>query len=504
MEHQEGYPDSDHFVKFYGSVCIGDGEEQVVAGPAYAGTTDPAREGDAHVYAFELGPDEPRRVTFVDPAPEDLGHHDDTSGSAPGEPSAPPADVVPSARTGAGRPRQPHGRQSAYPMLSDARTIGDRLNISNPLTIKSYADMAHGVRCLAGTQVDETKDHAYYKSSSRKPPAHTVLNQASRAIREILQPGDCWYTDGSNPRPPDANGHCYARLGVCATTAYGHITFASSKDTESLTQHLQELEEQSMIHTGRRPSLIRMDFGSEGFQQGHGDQVLVAGLRQYLASRPGVRIIPLAPKAQALNKAENAWGVLLALCMRNHVRSNISKHGWSIIMRGTVFQYNRHPVPPSAAEEHQGKLKLEAFTGHTWDASTMLGAVGQGCWITRHGARKNLINSVAEAALYVSPGVNTGGHIVYNLRNSKFTVVQYAMIIHDRSQRAAALARSALHSPYGTHGDTEPELYANRITKLFADFREDADLATVEHEMFTGFPIRVIPMREWTDEDGLT
>ena len=167
VEHQAGYPDSDHFAKFYGSVCIGDSEEQVAAGPAYAGTTDPAREGDVHVYAFELEPDEPRRVTFVDPAPEDLGHHDDTSGSAPGEPSASPADTVPSARTGAGRPRQPHGRQSAYPMLSDARTIGDRLNISNPLTIKSYADMAHGVRCLASTQVDETKDHAYYKSSSR-------------------------------------------------------------------------------------------------------------------------------------------------------------------------------------------------------------------------------------------------------------------------------------------------------------------------------------------------
>ena len=72
-------------------------------------------------------------------------------------------------------------------------------------------------------------------------------------------------------------------------------------------------------------------------------------------------------------------------------------------MRGTIFQFNRHPVHPSAMEEHQGKLKLEAFTGHTWDASTKLGAVGQGCWVTRYGARKNLIDPVAEAALYVCP-----------------------------------------------------------------------------------------------------
>ena len=72
--------------------------------------------------------------------------------------------------------------------------------------------MAYGVGPIPGVQDSDRKDHAYFKSSSKKPAARTTLNLATRALRETLQPGDCWYTDGSNPRPPDVNGHCYARL----------------------------------------------------------------------------------------------------------------------------------------------------------------------------------------------------------------------------------------------------------------------------------------------------
>ena len=76
-------------------------------------------------------------------------------------------------------------------------------------------------------------------------------------------------------------------------------------------------------------------------------------------------------------------------------------------------------MPKSARIGDQDMLRLEAFTGRTWDASTMLGEVGQGCWVSDHGGRKNLIQPVMEAAIYIHPGVNTGGHIVLTLRNCK-------------------------------------------------------------------------------------
>ena len=90
--------------------------------------------------------------------------------------------------------------------------------------------------------------------------------------------------------------------------------------------------------------------------------------------------------------------------MTNHVQSNISRLEWSYMLRGAVFQYNRQPMPKSAGIGAQDMLRLEAFTGRTWDATTVLGEVGQGCWVSDHGGRKNLIQPVMEAAIYIHPG----------------------------------------------------------------------------------------------------
>ena len=135
-------------------------------------------------------------------------------------------------------------------------------------------------------------------------------------------------------------------------------------------------------------------------------------------------------------------GVMLALSMRNHVQSNISRLGWSLMLRGALFQYNRHPAPASTGKAHM--TKLEAFTGRTWDASTMIGEVGQGCWVATHGNRKNLIEPVMEAAIYVHPSDTSGGHVVALLRNCSRTIVAHATMIYDRAQKAAALTRSTL------------------------------------------------------------
>ena len=92
----------------------------------------------------------------------------------------------------------------------------------------------------------------------------------------------------------------------------------------------------------------------------------------------GVRIIANAPYSPEHNRAENAHGILNGLCFHNHSRSHVGQLGWSLIEQGSVFQYNRHPIPFSSDPSAHSLTRLEAFSGKSWDASTMVGFVGQG------------------------------------------------------------------------------------------------------------------------------
>ena len=237
------------------------------------------------------------------------------------------------------------GRSSAAPYITDFCELASRMAITNAQTLAQYHTMAYGVAAFPKAVLPDSQITLLAKA--RKPPIYQRLNHATYSIREYLEPAQSWWTDVSNPRHEDTDGCKYARLAVCGVTAYGHLSFSPNKDTASLVAHLEELETLSKQMTGQTPIVYRMDFASEAAAQGRGDNILVAGLKEFLDERPGVRIIPLAPHTQAHNKAENAWGVLLGIALQNHIRACISPLGWSIILRGSLFQYNP-ATPPSA------------------------------------------------------------------------------------------------------------------------------------------------------------
>ena len=187
-------------------------------------------------------------------------------------------------------------REAAYTPIPNLQTLGLRMNITSGDVLKEYSTHAHGIAATSG-RTSNTRDYAYHRASGRKPPSRRTYNIASKTLSEHLQAGEGYYTDVSNPRHPDADGNAYARLAVDTATSYGVLSFSARKDTASLVAHLVQLEEESRAHTGRKPVIIRMDFASEAAVQGRGDDIMVQGIREYLSTRPGMRVMPLAPKS---------------------------------------------------------------------------------------------------------------------------------------------------------------------------------------------------------------
>ena len=182
-----------------------------------------------------------------------------------------------------------------------------------------------------------------------------------------------------------------------------------------------------MVHNlGRKVRVIRMDFASEAVVQGRGDDVIVREVQTFLdePENAGIRIIANAPYSPEHNRAENARGTLNGLCFHNHTRAHIGQLGWSLIERGSIFQYNRHPIPYSADPDARHRTRLEAFTGKTWDASTMVGFVGQGCWASRPDGKLNEGRPRMESAIYICPSDSTTGQQVMLLRDLRIHIVQ--------------------------------------------------------------------------------
>ena len=213
--------------------------------------------------------------------------------------------------------------------------------------------------------------------------------------------------------------------------------------------------------------------------------------------------MPLAPHTQAHNKSENAWDILLGICLQNHIRSCVSPLGWRVIMDGSLFQYNRHPIATAGNKEARLMTKLEAFTGKSWDASLMIGFPGQGCWVHRYGARKNQGEPLVEAGLYICPAENATGQLVLLLRNFHRVVVASATMLEDHALRPAALELTALHTPQGRYAVPSGDTYGIQLQQLFAAYPDDPDFAAVEHNVFSGYPTRIITMNVWEDEDGV-
>ena len=93
-------------------------------------------------------------------------------------------------------------------------------------------------------QIEVGKDYSRGLASAallKAPAIHATRYTISATLRDAVPPGHVWWTDISNMRPPDYDGHVYSRLFAeertgCATTFY-----SARKDAATLIDQLGEM-----------------------------------------------------------------------------------------------------------------------------------------------------------------------------------------------------------------------------------------------------------------------
>ena len=175
----------------------------------------------------------------------------------------------------------------------------------------------------------------------RRAPAHSTLNALSRGIRDTTQPGTVWWTDISHMYEPDYDGNRYARVFAEEHTSYALEYDSPTTTTQSLLGQLAQLQSWVLRHVpGAALRVIRCDFGSEYVRQGHGDDMLTKALSAFCDANLGLRVIPVAPRAQAYNKAELTIQKLAGHAFMNAVRARLGGTAWSFLRRGARFAHN--------------------------------------------------------------------------------------------------------------------------------------------------------------------
>ena len=280
-------------------------------------------------------------------------------------------------------------RAAAFPAVRDPAALAERLNLKDGAAYTAFRKASpFGIAPDAPwPDPDTLYDRTHHLVGAGK--RHPVFSQRptfSLTLKDCMPPGSTWYSDISLPRTPDTDGYTYSRLFADEHTGYGVIYPSSRKDTDTLCAHLDA--HVSWVATnvpGGRFMTLKCDFGSEFARQNHGDNYIVSALSRWLDSHPGFRVIPCPPHRPAYNKSENTWGRIHGLAHTNARRARLGPTAWRIAEMGALFQHNHTLASHAQSQTAHGRIRSEALTLAPFDASTVLGYVGQTGYIHRPG-----------------------------------------------------------------------------------------------------------------------
>ena len=376
-------------------------------------------------------------------------------------------DVTSAVAEGSGTPPPPGARPSAFPALRDSQTVADRFNIFDHGALRMYPGLVDGVSPYSVDRHRDPSRGLLSRALGKVAPTAHPLNAASRLLRDSYPPGCMWWTDISRAYPEDFNGDKYARLFSEERTGYARIAFSQTKTTGDLLSQLEDLERWVTGHVpGGTFQILRCDFGSEAVVQGRGDNIYVSALAAFCATRPGFRVIPVAPYSQAHNKAESTWGRIHGLAFLNSIRAHVGPAAWSLVQRGAVFQHNH----VAAKRELEGGhiIRSTALTGEQFDASTMLGYVCQQGITLREDRKANAFRTATEPGLYLHPSEEASGQLFYNLRRNRIDIVRTVGFSQDPNALMEDLASSSLYQPRGVSGVPEDGVFSKRLRLVLA------------------------------------
>jgi hypothetical protein len=119
--------------------------------------------------------------------------------------------------------------------------------------------------------------------------------------------------------PADFNGNCYNRTFAEEKVAFSLPQFSADKATASLATRVPgKMGDTTCARRYHPPH----GFGSEAARQGHGDDFIVTALKTFLLTRPHLRVVSIAPHANAYNKVEGTTNSLVGHAAANSSRAN--------------------------------------------------------------------------------------------------------------------------------------------------------------------------------------
>ena len=213
-------------------------------------------------------------------------------------------------------------------------------------------------------------------------------------------------------------------------------------------------------------------------------------------------MIPCPPHSQAYNRAENTWGRIHGHAHINALRARLGPPAWSLVERGAVFQHNHTPAPRSRSSLVDARTRSEALTLTIFDASTLLGFVGQTGWVHCPDAKSNAFRPSAEPVLYICPATALNAQIVFNLRSFKLNVVADVSFSSDPRACSLLLARSALYRPRGDFSTPDADSYTAQLHALLTWLPDD-DSAVVDHDPTAGLPVALTQYQPCLTPDGV-
>ena len=229
--------------------------------------------------------------------------------------------------------------------------------------------------------------------------------------------------------------------------------------------------------------------------------MLTKALSAFCDANPGLRVIPVAPRAQAYNKAELTIQKLAGHAFMNAVRARLGGTAWSFLRRGARFAHNHRKAQGPDDPNLRTGTRSFLLTGTTLDASTVLGYCGQLGWVATADGKASAQRDLARPVLYLHPSEESSSQLVLDLRALKLYSARAVTLCMDPHMVSALVAGTALHRPRGHFLEPSPADYATRLRALLAP-SPDPWLTTLTHDPVGGLPMQAIALVPCLGPDG--
>jgi len=150
--------------------------------------------------------------------------------------------------------------------------------------------------------------------STWPPPAapriHRLASAHTTNLRNQLEIADTWWTDKLPNRPASWDGHKTGFIFFEEVTTYAFLYLSEQGRAQDFIRALKALfVDLQRRRPGAHVRRIRGDMDSAYSHQGDINSPLTHELHEFLSQHPGLSIVPVAPHAHELNRAENPMGL---------------------------------------------------------------------------------------------------------------------------------------------------------------------------------------------------